>query len=910
MGTVDRLRVPPFDEALYLLDISGFVFRFYYSVRGLTTARGEPTGAVFGVTKMLQKLVTESAPRFLGVAMDSRTPTFRETLFPDYKKNRPAPPEDLRPQFEFVREVVEAYGIPALQQDGFEADDVIATVVRRVVSDRPVVILGSDKDLCQLVSDRVLLYVPDKDEVYGPAEVEAKWGVPPSRMTDLQALVGDPTDNVPGVPGVGPKTAAKLLRQFGSLEQVVARAAEVGNPRLRKALEEHGARALQVRPLVTLRDDVPVAIDLDALRWTPPDPGRLRAVFQRFEFHTLAAALGTPADAAASAVPAGRPPGIDYAAVRSIEELDALLARARERGVLSIDTETTGIDPMQAGLVGISLSVEPGVGRYVPVGHTGPGSEAQLPRAAVLERLRPVLEDPAVAKIGQHIKYDAIVLARAGVRLCGVTFDTMLASYLLDPEKHQHRLEQIAAEWLGRRMVSYDEVTEKRRGHQLRFDEVPVDRAADYSAEDAEVVMSLFEPMRRALDEAGLSSLLTDLELPLSEVLVDLEMTGVQVDLGRLRRLAQELTIEAGRLEEDVQRLAGRPFNLNSPKQLAEVLFDQLGLPVAKRTKTGRSTDADVLEELALLHPLPAKVLQYRSLTRLVSGYLEALPALVHPETGRIHTSYNQAVAATGRLSSSNPNLQNIPVRTDVGRRIRDAFTTRPGWRIVSADYSQIELRVLAHLSRDPLLLESFRTGEDVHARTAREVFGVIAGGSALAEMRRRAKVINFGILYGKTDYGLARELGIPKSQARQFIADYFARYRGVKEYMERTVAEARETGVVRTMLGRRRYLRDIRSRNPTLRNQSERMAMNTPIQGTAADLLKLAMVRVQRELRASPLRARMLLTVHDELVFECPAEEVTELAVLVRRAMEGAAHLEVPLVVEIGSGETWGQAH
>jgi DNA polymerase-1 len=520
------------------------------------------------------------------------------------------------------------------------------------------------------------------------------------------------------------------------------------------------------------------------------------------------------------------------------------------------------------------------------------------------------LEDPAVAKIGQHIKYDTIVLARAGVRLRGVTFDTMLASYLLDPEKHQHRLEQIAAEWLGRGMVSYEEVTEKRRGHQLRFDEVPVDRAADYSAEDAEVVMSLLEPLRRALDEAGLSSLLADLELPLSEVLVELEMTGVQVDLGKLRRLAQELTVEAGHLEEDVQRLAGRVFNLNSPKQLAEVLFDQLGLPATKKTKTGRSTDADVLEELAALHPLPAKVLQYRSLTRLVSGYLEALPALVHPETGRIHTSYNQAVAATGRLSSSNPNLQNIPVRTDVGRRIRDAFTTRPGWRIVSADYSQIELRILAHLARDPLLLESFRTGEDVHARTAREVFGVIAGGSALAEMRRRAKVINFGILYGKTDYGLARELGIPKSQARQFIADYFARYRGVKEYLDRTVAEARETGVVHTMLGRRRYLRDIRSRNPTLRNQAERMAMNTPIQGTAADLLKLAMVRVQRDLRASSLHARMLLTVHDELVFECPAEEVTELAALVRRAMEGAATLEVPLVVDIGSGETWGQAH
>jgi DNA polymerase-1 len=902
MATTDILRRPPFDEALYLIDVSGFVFRFYYSVRGLATSRGEATGAVFGVTKMLQKVVNEFRPRFLGVAMDSTTPTFRKESYPAYKANRPAPPEDLRPQFGFVREVLDAYRIPALQKDGFEADDLIATVARRASGERPVVVLGSDKDLCQLVSERVLILVPDKDELLGPAEVEEKWGVPPSLMVDLQALVGDATDNVPGIPGVGPKTAAKLLREYGSLDALLEGAARIKNPRMRKLVSEHGATARKARELVALRGDVPVAPDLEPLRYAVPDPERLRPVFKRFEFHSLLAEL--PGDAAAGGKKA------DLAAVRSLEELDALVARIREKRIVSVDTETTGLDPMRAGLVGISLCCEPGIGRYVPVGHTGEGAQENLPRDEVLRRLEPVLGDPDVGKVGQHIKYDTIVLRRAGVPIRGAVFDSMLASYLLDPEKHQHRLEQIAAERLSRGMTTYDQVTEKRRGHQLTFDQVPVARAAEYSGEDAEVVFALLEPLGRALDEAGLRAMLRDLEMPLSEVLVDLEMTGVRVDTQRLARLADELATEAQAVEQEAHLLAGRTFNLNSPKQLAELLFDQLGLPTVKKTRTGRSTDADVLEELAALHPLPSKVLQFRSLTRLVTGYLQALPTLVNPETGRIHTSYNQAVAATGRLSSSNPNLQNIPVRTDVGRKIREAFVTEPGWRIVSADYSQIELRVLAHLSQDPLLLDSFRKGEDVHARTAREVFGAISGGSAATELRRRAKVINFGIIYGKTDFGLARELGIPRSQAHQFIEGYFARYRGVRSYLERTVAEARETGIVRTLLGRRRFLRDLKSRNPTARGQAERMAMNTPIQGTAADLLKMAMVRVHRELGRSGLRARMLLTVHDELVFECPVQEAADVRNLARGCMESVMPLDVPLVVDLGEGDNWGQAH
>ncbi|MDI7267484.1 MAG: DNA polymerase I [Myxococcota bacterium] len=899
MAAADVLRRPPFDEALYLVDVSAFVFRFYYSIRGLATSKGEATGAVFGVARMLHKLIADHSPRLLAIAMDSRTPTFRREAYPAYKANRPPPPEDLAPQFGFVREILDAFSIPALQRDGFEADDVIATAVRRAAPERPVVIIGSDKDLCQLVSDRVLILAPDKDELIGPAEVEAKWGVPPERMVDLQALVGDASDNVPGVPGIGPKTAAQLICEFGSLDALLARAAEVRRPKTRDALLAGADAARLARTLVTLRDDVPLDIDMEALRYVPAPAERLRRIFARFEFHSLVQSLPGDVD-----------PDRDYAAVTTLDELDSILARALDRGVLSVDTETTGLDPMRAEIVGVALCTDKGTARYVPVGHVGPGSEAQLPRDEVFRRLAPILADPAIAKVGQNLKYDSILLRRAGAPLAGVAFDTMLASYLLDPEKHRHRLEQIAAERLSRGMTTYDDVTEKRRGSQLSFADVPLERAVRYAADDAEVVMCLVGPMRKALDEAGLTGLLVDIELPLAGVLERMETTGVAIDLQRLRMLGVELRVQTDELEREAHAAAGGPFNLASPKQLAEIMFDRLDLPRIRKTKTGYSTDADVLEELSAHHPLPGKVLQHRSLTRLVSGYIEALPALIHPETGRIHTSYNQAVAATGRLSSSDPNLQNIPVRTDLGRRIRDAFVTVPGWRIVSADYSQIELRVLAHVSRDPLLVDSFRKGEDVHARTAREVFGVIGGGSADQELRRRAKAINFGVIYGKTDFGLAREFGIPKAQARRFIDDYFARYGGVREYMDRTVSEARAAGMVRTMLGRRRFLPQINSRNPTARGQAERMAMNTPIQGTAADIIKIAMIGVACALDREKMRSRMLLTVHDELVFECPAAETNALKALVRETMEGAATLDVPLVVDVGEGETWGEAH
>jgi DNA polymerase-1 len=894
MAAGDKILGPDFADAVFLIDVSGFLFKFYYSIRGLSTVRGEPTGAVFGVAKLLQRLVADFAPRYLAVAMDSTTPTFRRERFPAYKANRPPPPEDLKPQFGFVREMVEAFGLPVLQRDGFEADDLIATMVHRLAADRRIVILGSDKDLLQLVSDRVVvLGGADLDEVIGPAEVLEKWGVPPERMVDLQALVGDATDNVPGVPGVGPKTAARLLRGAASLDDLLARPGEVANPRTRRLLETHAEEARRARDLVRLRPDVPLDGSLDDLRYLPPDTERLRAIYRRFDFHSLAAALPkgerSPEEAR------------DYHTVRSEEDLRAAAAAIREAGEVSVDTETTGLDPMRDRLVGISLSCRPGHAWYVPVSHRGAGAGEQLPEARVREVLGPILADPAIGKLGQNAKFDALVLERAGMPIRGLVFDTMLASYLLDPERHQHRLEQIAAQWLGREMITYDEVTEKRRGGQLGFDEVGIEPATRYAAEDAEVVWALAPKLRAALEEAGLLPVLRELELPLSDVLASLERAGVRVDVGRLRALSRELDRETGALADEIRRMAGGDFNLNSPKQLAEILFDRLGLPSVRKTKTGRSTDADVLEELSVLHPLPAKLLQYRSLTRLVSGYLEALPALVNPETGRIHTSYNQAVAATGRLSSSNPNLQNIPVRTEVGRRIREAFVAEPGHRIVSADYSQVELRILAHLSEDPVLVESFRTGEDVHARTAREVFGAITGGSADAELRRRAKAINFG---------LARELAIPRAQARAFIDDYFARYRGVRVFLDRVVAQARESGEVRTLFGRRRFLPDINSRNPNARSQAERMAMNTPIQGSAADLLKRAMIRVHDAIARGGLRSRMILTVHDELVLESPFDEVRDLKALLREAMEGALDLRVPLVIDVGEGDTWAQAH
>jgi DNA polymerase-1 len=731
--------------------------------------------------------------------------------------------------------------------------------------------------------------------------------VEPARILDLLSLTGDSSDNVPGVPRVGPKTALKLLAEHGSLAGVLDAAESMRRSKLRENLIAHRDDALLSRDLVRLNSELPIDPDWEALRpASPRDPEALAELLGRLELREL---LSEILDEAGIEQVVQSGPERDYGLILDLADLDAEIARAREAGAVSVDLETTSTDAVRAEIVGVSLSSMAGRGRYVACGHRYLGVPDQPPLERVLGLLGPLLEDPQIGVYGQNLKYEDVIFRRHGVHMAGVAFDTMIASYLLDPEKHQHRLDQIALERLGYRMTSYDEVTQKKRGSQLGFDEVMVEDAARYSAEDAEVVWALVPSMREELEGAGLSHLMDDLELPLSRVLADMELTGLGLDVDYLGRLEARFAEQIDDVVTRAHAAAGREFNLASPKQLQQILFDEIGLEPVRKTKTGYSTDSEVLTALSAWHELPALVLEYRGLSKLVSTYVKALPLAVNPATGRVHTSYNQAVAATGRLSSSNPNLQNIPVRSENGKLIRAAFRPSPGCLFMSADYSQIELRVLAHLSADPDLVEAFRADEDVHVRTASQVFGV-PHDEVDAELRSRAKAINFGVIYGQTDYGLSQQLGIPRKEARAFIERYFERYTGVRAYMDRVIEEARSGEGVKTMLGRRRFLRAISSRNHAERTYAERMARNTPVQGTAADIIKLAMVRVHEALAEQGCGAKMVLTVHDELVFDVPEAERHDVEHLVRTIMEDALDLDVPLLVDVGWGEDWGDAH
>ncbi|MCK9460875.1 MAG: DNA polymerase I [Proteobacteria bacterium] len=893
---------PEGTEILYLVDISSFVFRAYYSVKGLSTARGEPTNALFGVANMLVSLFKDYEPSHVAVAMDSRTPTFRREIYPAYKANRPPPPEDLKVQFPFVRELVEAFDLAVLQRDGFEADDLIATAARTAVrSGLKVVVVSADKDLMQLVGPDVVMLDTMKEKLWDAAAVEEKWGVPPSLLGDLLAIGGDSSDNIPGVPRVGPKTAAPLLAEHGGLEQLLANLDKLGSKALAARLAEHAEAARMSRRLVELAE-VEGAVDLGATRHGPPSKERLGPVLDRFELKRLKERLfGVDAE------PRPPAPDVEYRTIATLDGLRAAAEEIRAAGRFAVDLETTSVSPVLAEIVGVALSWRPLEAAYVPIAHAAGPS---LPLADVLAALRPLLEDPSLGAVAQNAKYEEIIFRRHGVRMANVAFDPMLASYLLRGEGRAHNLDALAKEILGRSTVTYEEVTEKARGTQLAFAEVTVERATRYSGEDAEVALALADAMAPRIEAAGLRSLLADVELPLGRVLAAMELAGVRIDADLLGEMSIDYAVALAALEKDAYAAAGHELNLASPKQLQQVLFEELGLPSQRKTKTGYSTDSEVLELLAPLHPLPAILVEHRLLAKLKGTYLDALPRLVNPATGRIHTSFNQTVTATGRLSSSNPNLQNIPIRTDRGRDIRRAFVAEPGNVLLSADYSQIELRVLAHISEDAELVAAFRAGEDVHARTARAVFGIPAGAEVPREKRAQAKAINFGVIYGKTEFSLAKELGIPRGEARRFIDGYFALHVGVARYMEETIASARETLSVATMLGRRRELPDLASANHNVRQAAERMARNTPIQGTAADLLKLAMIRVDRRLAAERLRARMILTVHDELVLEVPEDEVDRAKTAVREEMENALELRVPLVVDTGVGQSWAEAH
>ncbi len=886
-------------KKIYLVDASTFIHRSFHAIPHLSNKSGQPTNAVYGLTATLHKLIREKKPEYIALAFDARGRNFRHEMYSDYKANRPPMPPDLAAQQEPIRRVVAALRLPTLEREGLEADDLIATAVARAREKGfEVVIVSGDKDFYQLLGEGVSMYDPNpkKEKSFTGASFQEAFGLPPESFLEAQGLMGDSTDNIPGVPGVGEKTAVKLISQFGDLETLYAGLDQVAG-KLREKLAENRDSAFLSRDLARLKNDADLGVDIEDLKPGQPDPEELRALYQEMEFIRFLDDLG----------PSRTMSRDDYHLVRTSEELEALLREMAGAERLSVDLETTSIDPMRAAVVGISLCFQPHRAFYLPVGHqTLSGGQLEWP--VVRNHLKPLLESGELPKVGQNIKYDLIVLRRHGIDLKPIGDDSMVMSYLLDPGTGGHNLERLSRSYLNHDPITYEEVVgDKKAG----FDQVSPEAACEYACEDADLALMLAEALRPKLEEAGLAGLYDDLELPLIGVLAEMEMNGVGLDLELLNDLSKELALRIAQSEEKVYRLAGHEFNVNSPKQLGQVLFEELNLPQGKKTKkkSGYSTDVEVLTDLAAVHELPAEILNYRTLNKLKSTYVDALPALINPETGRVHTSFNQAVTATGRLSSSDPNFQNIPVRTEEGRRIRQAFVAGPGRLILSADYSQIELRILAHYSGDRGLQDAFINGEDIHTRTAAEVFGLFPG-MVTPEMRREAKAINFGIVYGLQAFGLAKQLGIERKVAQQYIDQYFQRYSGVKTFIEETLAEARRTGYVTTLLGRRRALPDLVSKNFQARSVAERMAVNTPIQGTAADFIKLAMLEVSRRLKEAGLQARMILQVHDELVFEVPEEELERTRELVRTAMEGVFKLSVPLTVDVNQGANWAEAH
>jgi DNA polymerase-1 len=884
-------------KTIYVIDISSYVFRAYHALPPLSNSKGEPTHAVAGVSSMLLKLLRERDPQTLVVAMDSKEGSFRKEVFEAYKANRPPAPPDLEQQMLRVREIVEAWGMSPLEAPGFEADDIIATLVREArEAGLHVVIVSADKDLLQLVGDDVVMYDTMRDKVFGPEETREKLGVEPDQVRDLLALMGDSSDNVPGVPSVGQKTAAKLLAEHGSLDGIYENLDAITRKALKKKLVDHRPDAIASRELVTLRDDAPVDTTVVGRRYEGGNTAALRSIFGELELSRLLAQLD----------PAPVVEG-HYETIESADDLARIAGAIRDAGRFALYSVMDVEDPIIGELVGIAVSWIESVSAYIPLGHRYIGAPDHMSWDEAEPILRPLLENSLIPK-QTLAKRETVFWARRGVKLRGVEFDPSLASYLLDPARHAHRLEDVARQELDGELAEEDAVRGKGK-KALSWDAVEVEPVARYANERADYTYRLSELLTPRMHEGEFKRLFYDVELPLAGVLATMELDGIRVDTGLLERLSSEADAELEALHARCTELAGQEFNVSSPRQLETILFDELELPVIKKTKTARSTDHGVLEELARLHPLPQAILEYRSVSKLKSTYLDALPREVNPDTGRIHTRYNQLVAATGRLSSSDPNLQNIPIRTEMGRRVREAFIPADGWSMLAADYSQIELRVLAHLSRDPALVEAFSRGDDVHVQTACALFGVRPE-EVTKDMRGQAKTVNFAVIYGQTQFALARNLKIERSEAQRYIDAFFDQYSGVKSFLDEIVEQARANGFVTTLLGRRRTLPDIRSRNHNLRAGAERIARNTPIQGTAADIMKVAMVRVQRELDKRRLESRMVLTVHDELVFESPPSEHEELEALAVKHMQTAVPLSVPLPVDSAWGANWGAAH
>ena len=973
----------PDGPRLFLVDGYALIYRAFFALisRPLTTSKGENTSASWGIANFLQRLITKHQPDYLGWVHDSGL-SFRHERYPAYKATREKLTEELQSDFDRgmdrICQILDAYRIPIITLPGYEADDVIGTLVARSVeAGINVVVVSGDKDFQQLVRPGVWLLNPGRG---GPANVEEHWvgvenaserlGVAPEFVTDYMALVGDSSDNIPGVRGIGDKTAAELVKQYGHLESILAHAPEITKKRPREALLEHAENARLSKELVTIRDDLSVPFDLDSLQTKTPDHQRLRSLFLELEFHTLAKDVAVPAP-----VEEKQRSKTEYVTVDTLEELHRAVVRAREAGIIALDTETLmhadspqAADPLRSSLVSISIAVGDGEAYYFPLRHRLPsGGQGELlvdvpgDRSATdapeerglvrggdevfadiseekkkpkseptsiaarilrssrpasvrnlppldspeMEPLRNLLEDPAVAKTAQNSKYDQLVLRCAGVKLSGLDFDTMLASYVLDPGRRSHGIDVLALEFLDHTMTSYTDLCGKGKG-AVPFDECPVEAARDYSCEEADITLRLRRIFEPQLESQELRRLLDGVEIPLVDVLAEMEWTGIAIDLPWFASLKQRFKLEREAVERQIYEAAGTEFNINSNPQLREILFGKLNLPILKKTSTGPSTDASVLKELAEEgHALPNLLMDYRELSKLENTYLDALPRLVNPRTGRLHTSFNQTVASTGRLSSSDPNLQNIPIRRELGRDIRRGFIPRKGWILLAADYSQIELRLLAHLSKDPAFVEAFRAGGDIHRQTAALIFEVPLD-SVTGVMRARAKTINFATIYGQGPHALSLQLGIEHAEAKEFIARYFQRFQGVRSYLDSMVAFAREHGFVQTIFGRRRYIPELRERNFSVRAFGERLAANSPIQGSAADLIKIAMIRIDDALRTESLQSKMLLQVHDELVFEVPPEEMDHVQGLVKQQMEHAAELTVPLIVDLGAGKNW----
>lgn len=878
---------------LYLIDGNSYVYRAFYAIKGLTNSKGFPTNAIYGFTTTLLKIIREKKPDGVAVFFDTPELTERHRIFKEYKAQRPETPGELVQQLPHIREMIAAFNITIFEMPGYEADDLIGTIAKEAAKKRSnVFIVTADKDMLQLVDENIKIYDPVKDRILDVEYVKEKFGLAPERVPEFMALTGDAADNIPGIKGIGEKTAKELLTTFKGLDELLSHPEMIKKERLRSLVSENADIARLSKRLATIDTSVPMDFDLKEFRLKEPDWLRLLSLFSEFEFTSLK-----------KLVPAVIVSEKNYEAVLSKDKLKAVAAAIKDE--FAFDVEATGKDPMADSIVGFSVSTEKETGYYIPLRHSYLGVPEQIGMKETMAIVAPIFENPDIAKIGHNLKYDTMMLKQEGVVTKGRLYDTMLASYLINPNKQNHSLEDVGFEYLSRRKKTFAEVLNKKKS----FADVFVEEATKYSAEDALLAFELKDILFEKLKEAGLERVYFDIEAPLIPVLSDMEEAGVKIDVDKLNDISKELARELDSTQRRIFFLSGEEFNINSPKQLAKVLFHSLGLKPGKKTKTGFSTDVSVLEELAMSHELPREILNWRSLNKLKTTYVDALPALINPKTGRVHTSFNQTATATGRLSSSNPNMQNIPIKGEWGKRIRETFIADKGNLLLSADYSQVELRILAHLSKDEVLIDAFSKGIDVHAKTASEIFGVTVD-KVTDEMRRTAKTVNFGVIYGMSPFGLSEALSIPHEEAKKYIEKYFERHPGVKQYIEATLSEVRQKGYTVTLAGRRRPIPEIRSQNSNTRAQAERLAVNSPIQGSAADIIKIAMINIRKKLKEGHLDARMILQVHDELLFEAPESELNSVRDMIKREMEGAAKLLVPLRVDIGAGRNWAEAH